>query len=140
MISRAEKKQKRDLMLKLMNENEDWEDNEVIRKQIQSLADEHPGQVNHKSKPVTKLKRHIIHLLKRGIATKEISEAVACTPQYVTVTAGELRNGAYSNYLDGVYLKELTILSLHREGLDVKRISVKMQLSQGVVEEVIEFN
>lgn len=140
MKTRAEKKLKRDLMLKLMNENEDWESDENIIKEVRSLADEISGQISHKSKPVTKLKRHIIHLLKRGLSSKEISETVCCTPQYVTVTAGELRNGYYNSYLEHIYIKELTTLSLYRKGLDVKQISNKMELEEEVVKEVIEFN
>lgn len=140
MKTRAEKKLKRELMLKLMNENEDWESDENIIKEVRSLADEISGQVSHKSKPVTKLKRHIIHLVKRGLSNNEISETVCCTPQYVNVTAGELRNGYYNSYLEHIYIKELTALSLYREGLDVKQISNKMELEEEVVKEVIEFN
>lgn len=140
MKTRAEKKLKRELMLKLMNENEDWESDENIIKEVRSLADEISGQISHKSKPVTKLKRHIIHLLKRGLSSNEISEKVCCTPQYVNVTAGELRNGYYNGYLEQVYIKELTTLSLYRKGLDVKQISNKLELEKEVVEEAIEFN
>ena len=140
MITKKEKKLKRDLMLKLMNENEDWESDENIRKEVRSLADEISGQVSHKSKPVTKLKRHIIHLVKKGLSSNEISETVCCTPQYVTVTAGELRNGYYNDYLEHVYIKELMTLSLYRKGLGVKQISDKMELEEEVVKEVIEFN
>ena len=67
MITKKEKKLKRELMLKLMNENEDWESDENIRKEVRSLADEISGQISHKSKPVTKLKRHIIHLVKKRV-------------------------------------------------------------------------
>lgn len=140
MKTRAEKKLKRDLMLKLMNENEDWESDENIINEVRSLADEISGQISHKSKPVTKLKRHIIHLLKRGLSSNEISEKVCCTPQYVNVTAGELRNGYYNGYLEHIYIKELTALSLYRKGLDVKQISNKMELEEEVVKEVIDFN
>lgn len=93
-----------------------------------------------KAKDVTARQKQIIHVLIQNdrLTNAEVGRQVGCTREYVASIRREFKRGAYEGYISGLYQVEVNILKLHSDGLDVREIANKLNISEGDVKNTLE--
>ena len=136
-LSKAEKRALRKRWLSLIGTGDAWAENEVINEEVKSITRILCGGREH-VKTLTGTQKQIIHLLKKGLDNGKVSEQVDCSRQYVAVINRQLKNNVYEGYINDLYQVEVNILKLHSEGLDVREIANKLNISTDDVKNALE--
>ena len=116
-----------------------WKDVKENEAEIQRLRLILWGR-EEKVKDVTARQKQIIHQLVQNdrLSNAEVGRIVGCTREYVASIRRELKRGAYDGYTSGLYQVEVNILKLHSEGLDVREIANKLNISTDDAKNALE--
>ena len=137
MLSKAEKRALRKRWLSLIGTGDAWTENEAINQEVKSITRILCGGREH-VKTLTGTQKQIIHLLKKGLDNGKVSEQVDCSREYVAVINRQLKNNVYEGYISDLYQVEVNILKLHSDGLDVRGIANKLNISRDDVKNTLE--
>ena len=136
-LSKADKQALRKRLLSLIGTGDAWTENEAINQEVKSITRILCGGREH-VKTLTGTQKQIIHLLKKGLDNGKVSERVDCSREYVAVINRQLKNNVYEDYISGLYQVEVNILKLIKEGLDVREIANKLNISEDDVKNALE--
>ena len=136
-LSKAEKRSLRKRWLSLIGTGDAWAENEVINEEVKSITRILCGGREH-VKTLTGTQKQIIHLLKKGFDNSRVLKQVGCSRDYVAVINRQLKNNVYEGYTSDLYQVEVNILKLHSEGLDVREIANKLNISEDDVKNALE--
>ena len=136
-LSKADKQALRKRLLSLIGTGDAWTENEAINQEVKSITRILCGGREH-VKTLTGTQKQIIHLLKKGLDNGKVSEQVDCSREYVAVINRQLKNNVYEDYTRGLYQVEVNILKLIKEGLGVREIADKLNISEGDVKNTLE--
>ena len=136
-LSKADKQALRKRLLSLMGTNDAWTENEAISQEVKSITRVLCGGREH-VKTLTGTQKQIIHLLKKGFDNSRVMKQVGCSRDYVAVINRQLKNNVYEDYINDLYQVEVNILKLHSDGLDVREIADKLNISEDDVKNTLE--
>ena len=137
MLSKAEKRALRKRWLSLIGTGDAWTENEAINQEVKSITRILCGGREH-VKTLTGTQKQIIQLLKKGLDNGKVSERVDCSREYVAVINRQLKNNVYEDYINDLYQVEVNILKLHSDGLGVREIANKLNISTDDVKNTLE--
>ena len=124
-------------LLSLIGTGDAWTENEAINQEVKSITRILCGGREH-VKTLTGTQKQIIHLLKKGLDNGKVSERVDCSREYVAVINRQLKNNVYEDYISGLYQVEVNVLTLLKEGLGVREIANKLNISEDDVKNTLE--
>ena len=136
-LSKADKQALRKRLLSLMGTSDAWTENEAINQEVKSITRILCGGREH-VKTLTGTQKQIIHLLKKGLDNGKVSEQVDCSREYVAVINRQLKNNVYEGCISDLYQVEVNILKLHSDGLGVREIADKLNISEDDVKNALE--
>ena len=136
-LSKADKQALRKRLLSLMGTSDAWAENEAINQEVKSITRILCGGREH-VKTLTGTQKQIIHLLKKGFDNSRVMKQVGCSRDYVAVINRQLKNNVYEDYINDLYQVEVNILKLHSDGLDVREIADKLNISEDDVKNALE--
>lgn len=138
-LTKEHKHALRKRLSELIGTQDAWKDVKENETEIQRLRLVLWGR-EEKAKEVTAKQKQIIHQLIQNdrLTNAEVGRQVACTREYVASVRRELKNNVYDDYINDLYQVEVNILKLHSNGLDVREIANKLNISTDDVKNTLE--
>lgn len=138
-LTKEHKHALRKRLSELIGTQDAWKDVKENETEIQRLRLVLWGR-EEKAKDVTAKQKQIIHQLIQNdrLTNAEVGRQVGCTREYVASVRRELKNNVYEDYINDLYQVEVNILKLVKEGLDVREIEFKLNISADDVKSALE--
>lgn len=138
-LTKEHKHALRKRLYELIGTQDAWKDVGESEAEIQRLRLVLWGR-EEKAKEVTAKQKQIIHQLIQNdrLSNSEVGRQVACTREYVASVRRELKNNVYEDYINDLYKVEVNILELHSDGLNVRQIANKLNISADDVKNALE--
>ena len=138
-LTKEHKHALRKRLSELIGTQDAWKDAKENEAEIQRIRLILWGR-EEKAKDVTASQKRIIHQLVQNdrLSNADIGRRVGCTREYVASIRREFKRGAYDGYTSGLYQVEVNILKLIKEGLGVREIANKLNISEDDVKNTLE--